>query len=1461
MDATSPHSQKHDTVKRQLQGALWLLLVTVVATTAGVWMSLKYSELAHYGRSQLAAVAAAPAGTVPLSGWAWSGGDGTKGPYMGWISFSSDNDPAGAPVYGVYENVSDGLLSGYAWSSNLGWVSFNATDVATCPSGGSAPRVDLSTGKVSGWARACSAFSGSYCSGTLDSRSGGWDGCVSLATQSNETVAYGITQDPATCNWSGYAWGSTAIGWVNVNGGTTYGVKCAKPDLRAQYVDQITAQAGTSQDFTTTVSNIGSLPVNAPFYNLLQRADTIDASGNGINPQTANVSSFAGPFPISVNGTAKVSVPYAFSVPQDVGTVRYVRICVDQNQPGTTGDIAELNEQNNCTAWKGIQVGGPKPNLRAWEVTPTTASVGVEQTYSAKVSNNGVADVPNPYYALFQRVDAIDANGNAVGTPLDINVLGMPSGLKVSATTTVNVAYTFPQADAGTTRYLRVCADANSNAVIGAQNDVLESSETDNCGAWTAVVVEGSNLQADAIGYNGGAPTPTVPTVFFGSVKNIGTAGISGGVPSILRIKSDALGSRVYARLDAGSIPSIAAGATNVSLPNSNLSTFSFATSSTGTYYADVCVNMNTGGTVPVNTAEPYPPADNCGQNLTVVVRAPNLTVIPGTSYTVVIGTPLTVSASVRNIGDLTTGQGFTVNFQRGDGALDANGNPTGTITPSIGTGSATTLAAGATQTVTMSTTYSGFTTDDVGQPRWIRACADKSATMADGPVKEFDVKGAAEGDNCGPWTAVTVGGLPDVQANAVTASKTNPTVNEAVTFNTTVSNLPTASGPANDFPTVIQIASPTDPATNIRRIAASPATTTSLAVGATTGTLSASFATSTPGQYRVRACANMYPSGALVIPESNTGNNCSTSWVLITVDSGVAAPTVINPTHTAITTTGATLGATVSSNGGAALTARGTCWSTAINPSLTNGANCLAEGGTTVSTFSHARTGLTSGATIHYRGYATNAVGTGYTADTVFSTSLLGITVSPKAYFSPVWSRTTTVTYTLTNGDSANSVCRALDYAKKPLGTGSFFDCTGARAIGSSFIPNAIGEYGYYIQASSTTTMAQPVEDSLTIFTTSPFLTANGLSGLPSTASLGSSIALNGSVNNASTTIPNNVADASNVPSVYRVKTSSGGTPVAYIDGGSKNLPKGATGASAVALSAGSYTPTTAGTYYFDVCVNMGTDTVIPKVSESNASDNCGPESSVTVAGTCTVDATCTSGANNCGTTATGQYNASCICSATTPPDEATCDGGSPSITCTRNPNTASISVGTPVTFDAGPQDGAQGPYIFKNGSTPLCSTTGSASSCQWIATAGSYDVKAETSSASPTPNLGPMPCGTIFTVGTAETAPVITSFTADPLTGVRSGYTTTLNWTSSDPAAVCKIARLADAANNDSWKTGLPANDTSTDAVTTTDTVTSETVYTLTCTKGSLTSSAEVVVADVFPCSVEIGLECPAE
>lgn len=74
---------------------------------------------------------AAHAGTTALTGWAWSSN-------VGWISFNSANSGAGAGSYSVTistttSNPSLGQFGGYAWSPYIGWISFNASDIVSCP--------------------------------------------------------------------------------------------------------------------------------------------------------------------------------------------------------------------------------------------------------------------------------------------------------------------------------------------------------------------------------------------------------------------------------------------------------------------------------------------------------------------------------------------------------------------------------------------------------------------------------------------------------------------------------------------------------------------------------------------------------------------------------------------------------------------------------------------------------------------------------------------------------------------------------------------------------------------------------------------------------------------------------------------------------------------------------------------------------------------------------------------------------------------------------------------------------------------------------------------------------------------------------------------------------------------------------------------------------------------------------
>ncbi len=95
------------------------------------------------------------------------------------------------------------------------------------------------------------------------------------------------------------------------------------------------------------------------------------------------------------------------------------------------------------------------------------------------------------------------------------------------------------------------------------------------------------------------------------------------------------------------------------------------------------------------------------------------------------------------------------------------------------------------------------------------------------------------------------------------------------------------------------------------------------------------------------------------------------------------SVPTLSSPTATSIGQTGATLGANVTDDGGAALSSRGTVYGAATDPT----GNGLAEGGTATGVFTDERTGLSQGTKYFYRGYAVNSEGTGYSPNGSFHT------------------------------------------------------------------------------------------------------------------------------------------------------------------------------------------------------------------------------------------------------------------------------------------------------------------------------------------------------------------------------------------------------------------------------------------------------------------------------------------
>ena len=100
----------------------------------------------------------------------------------------------------------------------------------------------------------------------------------------------------------------------------------------------------------------------------------------------------------------------------------------------------------------------------------------------------------------------------------------------------------------------------------------------------------------------------------------------------------------------------------------------------------------------------------------------------------------------------------------------------------------------------------------------------------------------------------------------------------------------------------------------------------------------------------------------------------------------GAGLPALTTTPVSSITQTTASSGGNISNDGGAAVTARGVCWSTTANPTI---ANNKTNEGTGTGTFISSITGLTLGNIYYVRAYATNNTGTAYGNEVNFTTSL----------------------------------------------------------------------------------------------------------------------------------------------------------------------------------------------------------------------------------------------------------------------------------------------------------------------------------------------------------------------------------------------------------------------------------------------------------------------------------------
>jgi uncharacterized protein (TIGR02145 family) len=309
------------------------------------------------------------------------------------------------------------------------------------------------------------------------------------------------------------------------------------------------------------------------------------------------------------------------------------------------------------------------------------------------------------------------------------------------------------------------------------------------------------------------------------------------------------------------------------------------------------------------------------------------------------------------------------------------------------------------------------------------------------------------------------------------------------------------------------------------------------------TGATNSSGFTALPGGYRYYSIGNFSGLGNVGTWWSSTAYSSTYAWsrglyysssnvyrddyskrtgfsVRCVMDTGISAsmPTLTTDTPTSITSSTAVSGGNVTSDGGAAVTARGVCWSNSPNPTISN--NTTSDG-TGTGNYTSNITGLNQSTTYYVRAYATNSVGTAYgnqqtfttqaatvTTPTVTTTSITGVTQSTATSGGNVTSQGgASVTARGVCWSTSPSPTTANNTTSNGTGTGSFTsNITGLSASTTYYVR------AYAINSGGTAYGSQQTFTTQAATVTPPTVTTTSITGVTqSTATSGGNVTSQG--------------------------------------------------------------------------------------------------------------------------------------------------------------------------------------------------------------------------------------------------------------------------------------------------------------------------------------------------------------
>ena len=404
-------------------------------------------------------------------------------------------------------------------------------------------------------------------------------------------------------------------------------------------VSESAPAAGASFTLSASVRNQGNGSSSFTTLRYYRSTDsTITASDTAVGTDPVSGLSASGTSPESINQTA----------PDTPGTY-YYGACVD----AVSG---ESDTTNNCSDAVTVTVGAaPAPDLVVDRptVSESAPDAGARFTLNATVRNQGNGSSGSTTLSYYRSTDStITASDTAVGTDSVFR-------LGASETGDESVSVTAPSTPG--TYYYGACVDSVSD----------ESDTTNNCSDVVTVTVGAApapDLVVDRPTVSDSSPTTGVSFTLSATVRNQGSG------------SADSTTLRYYRSTDSTITASdTAVGTDSVSgLPASGTSPESInqtAPDTPGTYYYGACVDAVSGESDTTN---------NCSVALTVTVGAapaPDLVVDRPTvsESSPTAGSSFTLSATVRNQGNGSSGSTTLRYYRSTDSTITASDTPVGT--------------------------------------------------------------------------------------------------------------------------------------------------------------------------------------------------------------------------------------------------------------------------------------------------------------------------------------------------------------------------------------------------------------------------------------------------------------------------------------------------------------------------------------------------------------------------------------------------------------------------------------------------------------------------------------------------------------------------------------------------------------------------------------------------------------